>query len=1067
MLQALQKNCFCKTIYWRCMAVQKEIEAKGKYVSILLKLCEHLKGTVPFGQNALMTWDADRVRKVAKNLEHRWHAIWLQSLERQYILEELLKNTSNGNENLEKSFSEEPLRKYPRLGDHSETIAKIEDELKSIMNLPCGSSNRGGLVGKTGDVTLKNDKAIMVGSTGIAELKAECSRGVGKFEIIQDIGYSSETSAHLSMDEKPESIDFQDNKSLCRNSLSADDRLLANKPYLAPDKYPSVSLKTLSMLSDERPFHNPKRDCCKALTDSFYKVACIDDDVFEELNKAPPVIPQCANEMENSSKAAEALGTPKSNRSIDKYKAKCSLDKEFSANKHLDCSTQRKNRKNSKESVAHFPKVIKSHDLWKKSARVCEWLNTCHSTDDAISEEGKASWSSKAENSSCDASGECTTAESDSEKSNVSDVNNSVTLSQSFTGSIETVIPAKREDVTSNSVRLRKKKRSTRDRPWSVIELNQSILPKASFPHSTSEGALDLLGCSHESSKNRSQKLHPKSKRLSLSDISNLCSRPQLEKQKSNPEPSNSLEHLMVEKKDSVSDQSSDNPASTQKDTLVRISKCIDTFGDVQVILSDTTSLPKILDPESGCGIASAEDQFSISDQAWDEYQDPPYLSEPYSEQTVDEDEVRRVTSFGDDYRAVLGSYSDASSVSLRPPRNKMRTRTSFTKSDERLSSDSNSDSEDFHHILETSTKAFHFVSNSIQESTNKMSCLSSEFAELVATCQTNLCHLKEIATAGCELESVSKDDVLRLKDLIKAWEDLETRVLVLSRGNREPKLDLKAEVVHVHSSLALLKEKLSSMAEHARDAMDGVQSLEQVSRNIHNLQASLSNIQEMKETVLSVSARILRLIADGGHSLAPLKDTATKLYQQWEDVYELNCSQLTKLQNLQSQWAEGTEDQLNDSQETTVQWQPVQVGNNLPKAEVSREALHMSTAAEVQVADEHNVVFEIEDDSTRTTLQCLLVGSCNEELQQPLLQWNLPVQRLSAPKLESPAKCTSQRGHSCLWRALRAALPIQCALVVLYCLSCFLEPQCCEHINTHDFSILPKLHFPGGPPPV
>ncbi|GIY94186.1 hypothetical protein CEXT_647531 [Caerostris extrusa] len=365
----------------------EEIEAKGKYVSILLKLCEHLKGTVPFGQNALMTWDADR-----------------------YILEELLKNTSNGNENLEKSFSEEPLRKYPRLGDHSETIAKIEDELKSIMNLPCGSSNRGGVVGKTGDVTLKNDKAIMVGSTGIAELKAECSRGVGKFEIIQDIGYSSETSAHLSMDEKPESIDFQDNKSLCRNSLSADDRLLANKPYLAPDKYPS------------------------ALTDSFYKVACIDDDVFEELGKAPPVIPQCANEVENSSKAAEVLGTPKSNRSIDKYKAKCSLDKEFSANKHLDCSTQRKTGK-LQESVAHFPK------------------------------EGKASWSSKAENSSCDASGECTTAESDSEKSNVSDVNNSVTLSQSFTGSIETVIPAKREDVTSNSVRLRKKKRSTRDRP--------------------------------------------------------------------------------------------------------------------------------------------------------------------------------------------------------------------------------------------------------------------------------------------------------------------------------------------------------------------------------------------------------------------------------------------------------------------------------------------------------------------------------------------------------------------------------------------------------------------------
>lgn len=54
---------------------------------------------------------------------------------------------------------------------------------------------------------------------------------------------------------------------------------------------------------------------------------------------------------------------------------------------------------------------------------------------------------------------------------------------------------------------------------------------------------------------------------------------------------------------------------------------------------------------------------------------DPPYLSEPYSEQTADEDEVKKLINFGDDYRAVLGSYSDASSISLKVPLKSHKTR--------------------------------------------------------------------------------------------------------------------------------------------------------------------------------------------------------------------------------------------------------------------------------------------------------------------------------------------------------------------------------------------------------
>ncbi|PRD20401.1 UNVERIFIED_CONTAM: hypothetical protein NCL1_54740 [Trichonephila clavipes] len=436
-----------------------------------------------------------------------------------------------GSEKLEKSFSEEPLKKYPRLEDSFDTISRIENELKGRMSFQ--AMNDPFMDNLAVDITLKNDKAVMVGATGIAELKADCAGGTGKFEIIQDIGYSSETSAHLSTDEKLESPDFHQNNisSDQPKDIPCSDKIVSNEIYLAPDKYPSVSLKMLHILSEDRALYNTKCGNCKSVPDHFYKVACIDNEAFEDAAKtlensaSQNGVKSISNDlnMQSVSKNEEvgSSSTPKIHKSMEKCKDKSllvSLEKEKSLNKHIllhpDSAVKKKSRRNS------ISRGINSNDLWKKSARVCEWLNTCHSLDDVASDNtdnrqkgGKGDWSPKVVNSSCDASGECTTAESDSEKSNVSDINNSVTLSQSFTGSIETVIPAVRVDVTvetpnrvnglepSPGVRLRKKKQASRDRPQSVIELNRSVLLSTSVPHSTSEGALDLLCCSHDSSK--------------------------------------------------------------------------------------------------------------------------------------------------------------------------------------------------------------------------------------------------------------------------------------------------------------------------------------------------------------------------------------------------------------------------------------------------------------------------------------------------------------------------------------------------------------------------------------
>lgn len=1152
-LESLEKR------YKEQQELQKEIESQGKYVSSLLKLCEHLKGNVRFGQNSLMIWDAERVRKVALNLEHRWHTLWIKSLECHCILEDLIQNCAKHSDKLDKSFSEEPLKKHPRLSGACEELLLLENELRDKMsckvddeitadeNLLCCDHTQ---QTDSQEYILKNDKGVMVGDTGIAELKAECQNGEGKFEIIQDVGYSSETSAHLSNDEKQDSPETHYLKNLENGSFLPATGIshhtctqsTPSKVYLAPDKYPSVSFKTLQFLSEDKPLFNSKYGSCKAVPDSFYKVTSVDDEVFDdsadvpdkadvpsELLSTETLIPnetakskvvEVSNEISHLN--LESNTNAQSNTEKDANPNKDSFVKlsHPTENNLSPNASSKKSKKSVKPPLNNTSaKEAQPNQHWKKSARVREWLNTCQSADDGTSDDnldiseksGRTDRSRKTADSSCDASGEYTT-ESDSERSNVSDVNNSVSFSQSFTGSIETVVPVVPEEngvvpsdragstEPSPGVRMRKKKQTTRDRPWSVTDVQQTFV-SPSVPHSISESALDTLYSAQDSKKIGSRKLDKK--RLSLTDVSALsCS--SIKSLKINLNIVKGLKSsspfsermLLRKKKGQLSDRGSDkcetirSPVPERENSPKRTASCLNpvpsAIDDKCLKVSEHSSLETsiVSENEKSETATHIEDPGSIS---WDEYQDPPYLSEPYSEQTADEDEVKKLINFGDDYRAMLGSYSDASSISLKAPPPKIhRTRSksswhkgSSQESRDSLMSDSNSDSEDFHHIMKTSKHVLQVVTNTLKENMQKMCLFSSEFAELVATCQTNLCHLHTIhdeLVAGCELESLTKEDILKLQDLIKEWEALQQKLLTLSRneGEQKPKhADLEAATIEVHCSLAALKEKLCAMADNARKAGESTESLSQLKMNVQNLQTGLSNLQEMKESVLSVTARILRLIAEGGGlSITPLRDTATKLYQQWEDVYELNCSELTKLQGLQTRWRESTESEMNSSSETTIQWQPVQAGDSLPKPKVVREDFFHSTAAEVQVAGEHDILFEIETESTKASIQCYIENE-NEHLKNPLHLLSPPAVKTRSLKEEMKCEeqdesevCNSKR-PSCFWRTLRATVPIPFALVILYCMSSLMEPHCCDQMNNYDFSLFPHLRYWRGPPPV
>ena len=68
---------FCFAIL---QALQRDIESHSKIVSAVLKLCERIQKKEDVASNQLL----------AVNLERRWHAIWLQSLEWQCRLEDAI-----------------------------------------------------------------------------------------------------------------------------------------------------------------------------------------------------------------------------------------------------------------------------------------------------------------------------------------------------------------------------------------------------------------------------------------------------------------------------------------------------------------------------------------------------------------------------------------------------------------------------------------------------------------------------------------------------------------------------------------------------------------------------------------------------------------------------------------------------------------------------------------------------------------------------------------------------------------------------------------------------------------
>ncbi|XP_067120020.1 uncharacterized protein [Centruroides vittatus] len=1148
--------------YKEQLALQKKIESRGKYVSALLKSCDRLVSCRVDDTGPPLSWDAHHIRKVAANLEKRWHALWLKSLERQCLLEEFLKKyragCMSGDSSFELSFSEEPLTKYPKLSSdwedsfllrHADGTNPMDSELTDYEGMKvddnmeeCMKSVQQDNCEISEDNTNTNDKGVMVGMTGIADLKAECGGNIGRFEIIQDVGYSSESSAHLSNDEKQEFIRVYSYSPVCSGpSLISEyavtnptPKTLDNKPsssnplnlYLPPDKYPSISLKDWQFVTGEEPFYKLKNKTESLTTPSstFYKMTSIDPDAveesaiienaFEDKHTSDKTFKQDDNElMDDSVNSISFCPAPKEDSKLSTNDLSTSVTQVQSSSdaikmKQLLAWAEVPN----KNSSVHLRNISSGKKL-TKNAHIREWLENC--------QEGKIY--SKIENnienkvmnnhllvdSSCDASGEYTTNESDSEQSSSSaDVNNSLIMSRSNTGSVETVIPVVEESSGnvwsgSSSVTMRNKRKSFKDRPWSVTEIGHVTSGLRFSPLSTSEGSLNIL-CSSQFNKtidskcrsskwsigtqkhlsddksrslgnkprrNRSRSSLQNTSHRSDSGSDNLspnttcstlcqsnCSDLQIStptrRRKSNSILSDKFSihlspvHRSPARRFSNSRSSSSNSSGKKRNTQSSSDNYQNTatwpVSHSEPENLSATQLPSSSVADSDQALTQTEDQSSVSDQVWDGYQDPPYFSEPYSEQALNDEEVRKLIEFGDDYGAYLGCHSDASSFS--DGRNLTRMHISHSRSQSFVSTstteviDSDSDMEDLQDIFAQSTRHLQKAKNSFNRNQMQNDISSLDCAELYATCETHLNCLQVISDHLTKSDkTIGNEDFNQLTNLIEEWKSLQQSVALKQKSNCDRQLS--AEYVAIQKSLNELAEKISQLT---TTPFQRNTTLDILQERIAALQMSRSTLQETKDSLLEVSKRIVRLMSEADLMTCPLKEHFNKLYQRWEDIYEENGTHLTDLQQLYQKWnnCDVLCQQLQKTLEATR------------SSEVNKEIVE---SAEKQLDKLRTMLAEVKD--------LLGTGEPWKKLAERVadLQSKIYVRDVSCAPVHTEQPGPTKR----FWRIIRFAIPIQLALVLLYCLACLLEPRCCDLVNNLNFSLTPHLRYVRGPPPV
>ncbi|GFR19840.1 KASH domain-containing protein [Trichonephila clavata] len=517
------------------------------------------------------------------------------------------------------------------------------------------------------------------------------------------------------------------------------------------------------------------------------------------------------------------------------------------------------------------------------------------------------------------------------------------------------------------------------------------------------------------------------------------------------------------------------------------------------------TSASLLSPAESDVVLTHLEEQSTVSDQVWDGYQDMPYLSEAYSEATVDEDAVRKLTEFGDDYGSAIGQplrFLDTQDTKPNAPKSPSKKSSKIPSHD----NDSDSDLEGLHHVIEEAGKALQLTRATLKRRQSGDFFSSAENAELLATCGTYLHWLQtlceQIAIEGKE-NSFSSSDLKELHYLVEEWKILKRSIEMFEELDGD---EIKQKYLKAQQNIDALFSKMSELSSLANLRTKDFKSWEDLQENISRLQMVLSTLQDTREQLLAVNLQVHRFVTEYGNDASYkencLKEDVTELYQKWDDIYERNGTQLTELETLNTAWKNYSEtfhalnsklkeaEHLSSKEICDIECHSFEdevtcnLLEDLKKLKADAEALrkrlrstetwksiqrdlrslekrvhtHTRSSPALRSA-EHPNSSSVEDDPDDHFEDAIQQMEAYESFHKKSPTHHLDGARKSAR--------TAKKKSSRFWRIIRVAVPVQLTLVLLFCLACYLEPNCCDRLNNFSFSFTPHLRYLRGPPPV
>ncbi|XP_071530629.1 uncharacterized protein klar isoform X1 [Panulirus ornatus] len=553
------------------------------------------------------------------------------------------------------------------------------------------------------------------------------------------------------------------------------------------------------------------------------------------------------------------------------------------------------------------------------------------------------------------------------------------------------------------------------------------------------------------------------------------------------------------------------------------------------------------------------EDMSSLSEQAWDPYQEYKYLSEPYSED-IDQEAARRLLEFGDDYRKYIDSdgASSFSGIPYRGHRSPHHRRLRSMPPPGPRDLDSDSDLDDLHHVIDESRSQLTVTENVLRKYSSE-SAIGLDYAEIVATTQTNIKCLKEIVR-HLQMEGTLEPELQEVESIVQRWEVVQAQAVERQRQRGQIR-ELQRQV----KALRQVLETLTSRASELTQAED-IDSHQQLTDKLQEAKALQQEVLARKVEVSSVNLAVHRFHTETGYSLAPLKDDVADLFRVWDEADRRVNSEVSRLEGVEATWklwetqaeeltkalrqdgdtlkvldaaiqtgpltdtvtasVQGVARLLNDRRKTQPGKKLLLQHTKTQGVDIQGTTVSLGASGDECLSDSGTSGYEscsseefsererrlahlrklardleasLHPNSQAWAAICKTLSSAETELKglqkhcrelvvrsAETLDQAKPSPQLRRRSWAKDSKIgrTSRRGNNFgvsgrdssgrgngrrgwMWRVVRAALPFQAALLLLFCVACLLEPNCCDHVNTLNLSLSPQLRYVHGPPPV